>query len=194
MKSLMNLNSLTHLPEENLRHLKNRIGRWQGLVRVFIHPLYEKWRYGDSCEYLSEHCFLQSRNIEHAIIRLLNTDEENVPPIIIFEEHDFVHSLGMWLRESVDKVETTCYYMETQTNNPTIIGHHNNCADAWKEIENTFVNLGVKRILLGGMRLDVSTFETDWTGTSPYVGQCVGIALSYLSNRKGGCLMLKYQR
>ena len=47
-------------------------------------------------------------------------------------------------------------------------------------------DLGVKKILMGGMQFDVSEFKRDWTGKGPWVARCVGIALSHLSKDKAG--------
>jgi hypothetical protein len=58
--------------------------------------------------------------------------------------------------------------------------------DAWREFSDLLEELGVKKILIGGMQLEVSGHKTDWTEKDPWVGRCVGIALSHLSKDKAG--------
>ncbi len=176
---------LTELTQENGERLEERLRQCGGLIRIFVHPLYEKWRHGNWYRDKSE--YIQLVRIEEALIRLLSMSEEDAPPILILEEEAHEPTFERWLaREYQEGTRTKPYFIRTLPDNPTpaIVGESE--ADIWTRFRKLLKILGVKKILLGGLRLEVDSTKKDWTGKGPWVARCVGIALSYLAKEKGG--------
>ena len=151
------------------------------MVRIFVHPLYEKQR-GNEPLYIADPQMVKLVHIEQTLIRLLARPAEVTPPIIIMEEAVYVEKLQEWLKN----YSTDCYYVGTDRNNPTpSLGDYSK-AESWKLYTDALKELGVQKILMGGMQLEVSDYLTDWTNKKPWTSRCVGIALSYLARAKAG--------
>lgn len=163
--------NIFRLEPERKEALKARIALWNGLVWVFIHPLYNARSFYD---------------IEEGLSRLVCMPSETVPPIIIFEEREYVKFLSLWLKHENRDTDFHCSMVETDLNDSTPFGYGEECrAYGWKTVTDKFKELGIRRILMGGGWLEIMK-NPDWTGKPPYMEQCVGIALSHLSNKKGG--------
>ena len=167
--------NIFRLEPKRIAALKSRIASWDGLVRVFIHPMYEMWRGNGG-----------SFRIERGLSRLVRMPPAMVPPIIIFEEQEYATQLSLWLKYENQDTGLNCYTVETEPDDPTPFGYEKEYrAYGWGAVSDKFKKLGIRRILMGGVRLEI-VGEPDWTGKSPFMCQCVGIALSHLSNRKAG--------
>ncbi len=167
------------------RVLKKRIKEWNGLVRIFVHPLFEKWHW-PADQYVSHHCNRRLIKIEEVLSRILVMPEKKTPPVIIMEEGHFVKNLQAWLAQNPNGAsQRNTYCIATWSGNPTPDGF-NSKHEAWDFLITLFRQLGVKKILMGGMQFSVATYKTDWTGKPPYCDRCIGIALSYLSRDKAG--------
>jgi len=178
------------LTSEKSQELKARIEKWHGLVRMFVHPMYEKWR-GHEEQYRNDSKFAKLIQIEQVLAKLLAMPEEKTPPIIIMEEKDYVVKLQQWLKENpVGSSQGGVYFVRTLPKFPTpwLKGReYNDYAGAWEKLIETLDDCGVKKILMGGMRLKVSSYKgKDWTGKDPFIESCVGIAMSHLSKDKAG--------
>jgi hypothetical protein len=160
--------------------LKGRIERWNGLIRIFVHPMYEKWR-GHEHRYINDPMLRRLVEIERGLLRLLRLAEDKTPPVIVMEEDVFISKLNDWLAEK--EIAHQTFVIQTLRSNPAPI-----CPEfsPWKNLTETLTRLGVNKIILGGIKLEVSNWHTDWTYKAPYVGRCVGITLSHLSRDKGG--------
>ncbi|MEK7128541.1 MAG: virulence protein RhuM/Fic/DOC family protein [Patescibacteria group bacterium] len=115
--------------------------------------------------------------------------EDKTPPMIILEEARYVEKLKVWLTENPKgNSQNGVYFVSTGpgSGNPTPQVKDKSEDEAWKVLSNKLTDLGVKKILMGGMQFDVSEFKRDWTGKGPWVARCVGIALSHLSKDKAG--------
>lgn len=199
-KPIENTLDLLKLSPEQKEKLKKRIAKWNGLVRIFVHPLFEKWREGEYDNQNSDapHDNLQ---IEKALSRILAIDKENVPPLIIMEEEEFVPEFKKWLETIYKSSQETLYLVNTFPQNPSpkikiqklpsfkdamrsINDPRND--PAWKALEKTLQQVGVRKILLGGMTFEMDEEKKDWTHKDPWMGRCIGIAMSHLSKNKGG--------
>lgn len=181
------MNDLLELTPRQVDSLRLRVIEWNGLVRVFVHPMFEKWHYPP--DQYSEHLDHKKLvEIEKALSRLVTLPEIKTPPIIIMEEHYRIENLENWLvRNHFGRAQLNIYYVRTweNTSHPMI----DPCAyfpPQWEPLVNRLDSVGVKKILMGGMQLTASDHGSDWTGKKPRVDYCVGVALSYLSNDKAG--------
>src|SRR3989338_3660479 len=104
--------NIFRLEQERTAALKARIASWKGLARVFVHPLYERWRGNEG-----------SLKIEAGLSRLLLMPSDTSPPIIIFEEKECAEHLSMWLKYEKLDPWFNCYTVETQPDNPTLLGY-----------------------------------------------------------------------
>jgi hypothetical protein len=173
--------------------LAKRTSRWNGLVRIFVHPLYEKWAtHGVSRYPKYKKDALRHKEIETGLIRLLSMPEDKTPPIITFEEHWSLACFQNWLSDLPRSQPLNIpYVIDTMGCSPNPYSRHHDPRVEWDKLKATLIELGVQRILIGGISLDVAhKYGTDtlvdWTGKNPYVSRCVGIVLSHLSEDKAG--------
>ncbi|MEK7539116.1 MAG: hypothetical protein AAB595_00525 [Patescibacteria group bacterium] len=175
-----------NLDASETERLKNRVEKWHGLVRIFVHPMYEKWR-GNEEQYANDPKEVKLVQIEQVLAKLLAMPKEKTPPIIIMEEAVYVSKLQGWLKENLAGLsQGGVYFVKTIPNSPTPQLEGENNREVWDKLIKALDDCGVKKILMGGMRLEVSSYKHDWTLKNPYVSRCVGIALSYLSKDKAG--------
>lgn len=198
-KPIEKVHDLLSLSPEQKAELMKSIEKWKGLVRIFVHPLFEKWRYGEE-NY--DHTYASDLiQIKKTLSRILAIDEEKAPPLIIMEEQEFVPELKKWMENNNPKINSqkVIYLVNTRLNNPTpdrvkllteeelMQSMYEPSNDpAWKILKKTLQEVGVQKILLGGMNFKASKNKIDWTGKGPHVDHCVGIALSHLAKNKGG--------
>lgn len=175
--------NILRMEPERTETLKSRIALHKGLVRIFIHPLYERWQGNGG-----------STHIENGLSRLLQMPPESTPPIIIFEEHAYKKSLELWLKyEGLDQ-NFNCYLVETEPDDSTPLGWDEDVrAYGWETVTKKFNELGIRRVIMGGTRLELVS-KPDWTGKPPFMQQCVGIAFSHLSKMKAGIFDVKLDR
>lgn len=182
---------LLNLSAPEMEQLKSRIEKWKGLVRMFVHPMYEKWRVGRE-HYADDPKNVELLQIEDTLAKLLAMPEDKTPPMIILEEAKYVKKLESWLKENPQgNSQNGVYFVETLLNQPEPKIQGEFLDGAWKILSDKLTELGVKKILMGGMQLEVSEFKRDWTHRGPWVARCVGIALSKikLENLKLNCLL-----
>lgn len=175
--------NIFRMEPERTDALKTRIAINNALVMVFIHPLYERWQGTGG-----------SPHIEEGLSRLLQMPYDTTPPIIIFEERAYAKGLGLWLKYEGLDPNFNCCMVETEPDDPTPLGWDKEYrAYGWKTVTEKFNELGIRRIIMGGTRLELVS-EPDWTGKPPFMQQCVGIAFSHLSEIKGGTFDVKIDR
>lgn len=155
------LKILYNLSKEEKGQLGDRITQWHGLVRIFIHPFY----------YMPQEIpegqagFQRMREMQKGLKRLLALPSSKVPPIIIFqeaEELDDLHFVGCptenfyviptWVASSTPFLEGR-------------FGPIREMEKEWHDLTKILTELGVRKILVGGMyyRVDqpFSPLETD---------------------------------
>lgn len=192
--------NLLELAPGEKQKLQDRIEKWHGLVRIFVHPMYEKWR-GNEEQYLKDPDKIKLVQIERVLAELLAMPEEKTPPIIIMEETAYASKVQEWLRDNpAGSSQNGVYFVKTCPNNSTPqLTDKEELTDeekraAWDKLIETLDDCGVKKILIGGMQLELGPYgindwgecAPDWTGKDPYMSRCVGIAISYLSKDKAG--------
>jgi|SRR3989344_1322155 len=192
-KPIENVHDLLNLSPEEKEILKKRVEQWGGLVRIFVHPLFEKWRDG---EYETYESYIRDENIEieKTLSRILAIDKGKVPPLIIMQEKKFMSEFKKWLKTIRKPSQETVYFVKTFSTNPapSIEGKERSdvgeahTIPSWKNLKDTLKEIGVKKIFLGGTKFEMSEYEKDWTDKDPFMGGCVGIAMSVLSKDKGG--------
>ncbi|KKQ04026.1 MAG: hypothetical protein US18_C0021G0004 [Parcubacteria group bacterium GW2011_GWB1_36_5] len=176
---------LFELTSKEKQALQERIEKWQGLVRIFVHPMYEKWR-GNESEYINDPDNQKLVQIEEVLSKLLAMPENKTPPIVIMEERVFIKELEKWLKEnSQGSSQEGVYFVKTCRDDPTP-KLRKITTDPWKLLTEILRGLGVRKILIGGMQLGVLWHKKDWTQKDPFLERCVGIAISHLSKDKGG--------
>ena len=131
MNTIPNILNLT--PEE-AEGLRERVDRWNGLVRIFIHPLYEKWR-GHEEKYIHDKLH-RLTEIETVLTRLVSMPQDMTPPIIVFEEQRHSAQFTDWIAKK-SRGEMNCYVVETADNNPTPYGSAFRDTE-WKKLEMIF--------------------------------------------------------
>lgn len=192
-KTIENIHDLLSLSSVEKNRLKKRIEKWDGLVRIFVHPMYEKWR-GHEEKYINDPEEVKLVEIERVLSKLIAMPESKTPPIIIMEERIFIKKLEKWLVENPQgSSQKGIYFVKTRLNNPApdleikeAYFHPSPDTEAWKPLSDTLRELGVRKILLGGIKLGVLFHKKDWTQKDPFLEFCVGIAMSHLSKDKGG--------
>lgn len=185
-KEPVKIYDILNLSPEEVRHLRSRIEKWAGLVRIFVHPMYEKWMHSQEI-YLNHTNGKELEKIENFLAKLLAMPEEKTPPIIIMEETKYITALQNWLKTnpqgaSQDKV----FLVKTRPDNFRPDLENKNEKESWKILIDKLTDLGVKKILMGGMYFATNEFERDWTKRGPGMSYCVGIAMSHLSKDKAG--------
>lgn len=165
--------------EENL--LKKRIEENQGLIRVFVHPYFEK-----ISPFLNKKRAEQMKVMNLALQKILSLPEEKTPPILFFEEEEEIPQL----EEGIGDIElkNKIYTIPTFSCNPgpRINKEEFNVKTIeknWKVVIDKLKSLEVKKILIGGIQLLAfaeASFSPDKSDEIKYQG-CVGGAINHLS-------------
>lgn len=183
------MNDLLKLTWQQKELLRLRIHMWNGLVRIFVHPLFEKWHYPNN-QYHTHPDYQRLIQIEQTVSRLLAIPEIKTPPIIIMEEHHRITNLNRWFVRGgyfEQQFQQHPYYLKTFENeSKPFLPRIPRWKASWRTVIKILDSLGVKKILIGGMQFEASHFTNDWTGKPPWVSGCVGIALCHLSKDKAG--------
>ncbi len=196
-KPVEKIHDFLNLSPEDKEKLRKRIEKWNGLVRIIVHPLYENWRSDQDEDMMNDHPYREDIvEVEKVLSRLISLDESKTPPLIIMEEKDNIPKLIAWLKAVSKPIQENIYSVATLPNNPTpgiekvsqeeIISNTTRYDPRWKALEKALEEIGVKKILLGGMQFQTSVKKNDWTNKHPWVGFCIGIAMSHLAKDKGG--------
>lgn len=175
---------ILNLNMEEQDSLRQRIKKYDGLVRIFVHPLFDKWR-GNEHEYISKqrpHPYAKIREIEEVLANLASMETEDTPPIIIFEEQKYSYELYQWLKHGMPKeAHNELYLVETHTKSSDPIMAVKGEGQGWNKLTTLFQGLGVKKILLGGTQLNLIDAKT-----RIIYNNCVGNLFEHLAKEKGG--------
>ena len=112
------------------------------------------------------------------------------PPVIVMEEYIFAKRMDQWLTDKQTYSSAPVYRVLTEVDNPQPLlpnqDPYHNTEKAYGALIKTLRHIGVKKIVIGGMQFETDSRKTDWTYKPPWVGRCVGKALSWLSKDKAG--------
>jgi len=168
--------------------LKERIEKAKGLIRVFIHPDFERYSEFENIKDQPED-IEKLKEAEVVFRKILSSESETVPPLFIFEDgvdnNDFEGKekrLGELATQDVYIIRTTFANPDPlplgqertySWNLFTKIGDEEKSL-MWKWLIEEFKKLGVKKILLGGLEFYV-TGDKDKSHSG-----CMGTAMNKL--------------
>jgi len=186
------------------QRLQERVAAFHGLVRVFIHPFYE--RYGKTqCfqEYIHNNQYPKIGIIEKGMARILSLPPEITPPVFVFEEWNNLHETALTIAGMNQNSGNEIYFVPTQVNRsePKFTREYVDDVECgnWTRLSEYFRKLNVDTVLIGGMRLTISNIEDpqiledSWTAFRRFliqygavnakfsIDRCVGQAISRLS-------------
>lgn len=158
--------------QENL--LRQRIEENQGLIRIFVHPHFEKLPLTISPE---KNDRMKVMNL--ALQRMIALPGEKIPPIFFFEEEGEIPRLeriikSIGLKNKIYTIPTFPLSPE-----PSIIGMNQGESEEknWGIIIEKLKSAGVKKIIIGGTKFLTYVLEPDEV---KFLG-CVGEAMNRLS-------------
>lgn len=192
---------------EQIKELQKSIEEHNGLVRIFVHPDYTN--YADYEKDRRGHQMAKKlQQMNEALKRILSSDDEKTPPIIILESQlglsdklkrlKIFSGTGVTYRDQVEiwqelraqgKESHSDELRQFQLTNDTYIIPTAFAApmpfiedaatekDAWEKLNKKLLELGVKKILIGGNELYTSDLKNeDW------LGGCLGHTIEELKN------------
>lgn len=133
------------LSENDKLHLVERIKKWNGIIRIFVHPLYIHYYPKKAADFYKGQEFTKV-----GLERVISLDETRTPAVIIFEEHTKVTKMTEALSSTTKQ---KVYIVKTEESDPDIHVEDNSSIDAiksWFQLRDYLVSLGVKKILIGG--------------------------------------------
>ena len=144
------------------QRLKTRIAASHGLVRVFIHPYYEK--YTNSKDYrdrIIDNQYPKIDAIEKGLARILSLPPEKTPPVIIFEESNKLNETARTIADINQNSGNEVYLVPTRRgkSEPLFHGDDAECWNGWQKIFEYFKQWQVTKTLIGGCRLTISNSE-----------------------------------
>ncbi|MFY9462404.1 MAG: hypothetical protein WAP51_04350 [Candidatus Sungiibacteriota bacterium] len=183
------------LGSEEEQQLKVRVADFNGLVRILIHPDYEKTHIRDSSKD-SEEWRKKLKTVENAIQKIFASDPQKTPPVLIFEEQPQIVGFKERLQ---GKIKNELYLVPTynETSTPKLTppetpsGKEPSQSTSWEEFSKKLQALGVTKILIGGMWFIVAEKGENIPGWLKSVESeknkkllyCVGIAVEQLSKQ-----------
>jgi len=134
-----------NLNNKEKKLLATRVGRWQGLVRIFVHPFFTEYKGPYGYDYYPK----TDCRVSIGLKRLLRLPEKKTPPIMILEEAASLHTTRDKL--SGYSINQKAYFVATIRDNPTPTGFEDGFAHLAEELK----SVGVNRVLIGGIYLHV---------------------------------------
>ena len=157
--STINIASIS--PSQTQR-LQERVAAFHGLVRVFIHPYYEK--YTNSKEYrdrIIDNQYPKIDAIEKGLARILSLPPEKTPPVIIFEESSKLNETARTLADINQDSGNEVYLVPTRRGKSEPLFHGDDAEwwSGWQRIFEYFKQWKVTNTLIGGCRLTIVNSE-----------------------------------
>lgn len=166
------------LTSEEVVDLKERVDKWNGVIRVFVHPFFIEHGYAKQ----THHHFPNQERTGNVLKRLVSKHESKTPPILILQESESIDKAGKELEKSSQRV----LIVQTVENDPDL--DHGRSFDDLKEF---LKKIGVKRVLVGGQFLFIDAEEVDnndgtlviperygYEDMEPWLGGCTGKAIN----------------
>lgn len=169
------------LTEEERETLKSRIAESQGLVRIVIHPYYLKQiaSLSDSSEYKIKLHGPRATIVEESFDRMLKA--KSTVPIMLFDSEERIGGTKQKIDPILKASGNELYLVPTYDASPVPSAKVSKSVEGeWKFFIDIMKNLGVKRLIVGGMYLfvDVSIGSKQ---NSENLRGCVGVAIDALS-------------
>lgn len=155
--------NITYISPEQTQWLQTRIAANEGLIRIFMHPRYEKSK---NSQYYDKHVkyglYPRLDRIEKGIFSILSHAPETTPPVFIFEQFkDLNGTAGFFANEisgnEIYMVPTQIIKSEPKFSEPYVYDKVPN--NNWERLIECFDGWGVKNILIGGMRFSFRFVE-----------------------------------
>lgn len=169
------------LPEPDLKILKNEIKDSKNLIRIFVHPYFEEPQKKMSRR--EE----KIEKMQGVIEKVLGSKSEKVPPIFVMEEEDRISRLKYLIQ---DIIANKVYIIPTYSGSPEPKFKPKGALkekefflpakETWEKLIKKFKNLGVEKIIIGGMYLGVSN-SLYGKEKEPRLLRCVGDTINHLS-------------
>lgn len=174
--------SLFELTDEEKNLLSQRIKEANGLVRIFVHPYYQKYKVArgyvpprpieDEPEEKTK-----KETLNRAILKMAKLTPEKTPPIFFFEEFERVNEF----KKKVEGVlRNEFYIVPTEPSEPKPKIDSEDLVDSWHTLSNKLHELEVKKILIGGMYFEVNYERPRPEGDDSPLWQCVGVTIDNL--------------
>jgi hypothetical protein len=172
------------LNAEQISHLKERIEKSKGVIRMFMHPFYDK-----SYAFKSANNEQTPDSMRQGLKRLVRLPEEKTPPIFIFEEEENYLNL---LEKLLADLNQDIYIIPTHRDSgrlslkshDDVVKYLSNIYESNKRnyqiLADKLADVGTKEILLGGMSLLIYKNEHP---EDTLVKGCVSSPLRLLSTR-----------
>lgn len=193
--SAMGILDLASLFRKQLDDLKEEICQSKGLLRVFVHPFFEEYSTKERFQNASPTA--KATEISNLILRLIENDSKNKPPILILEDYRYEEETRKRLLSHIPKGQKL-YILKTyhEMGIPRFTQEYLDEEKEWPKLYTVLDEVGVKRVLIGGMNLGVNVGVTngnyalnrqmqekgaindEWS-----VGQCVGRVAGRLSQK-----------
>lgn len=195
------------LSAEQTQTLKKKIEEHRGLVRIFVHPEYLEYAWGEEIDHNQE-MVKKLKQMNEAMKRMLSSEDKKTPPIIIMEGQlglldkmkkwklfdekgiTYADQVEVWLELRAQGKEkhqadlqkyplaNDTYIIPTAFANPMpLIDDMETEKDAWKKLNDQLLELGVTKILIAGNELHLPEVENDST-----LGGCLAITIEELKN------------
>lgn len=147
--------------DPDVLELKNRIAKYNGTVRIMVHPLFE------FNEESRKEVFPRAEETERGLKTLIAKGKEGSPAMFIFEESRSINQTQEYLQNEIKQAGNVIYYIPTAASDPRpdileIPGNTDELPGAWNRIYAMFQKAGVKEALIGGIILKMfKTYESD---------------------------------
>jgi len=169
----LRIHNLLELDPAQEEALRARILESNGIIRVFVHPYFNlNQKDGDRNKDIVK--------MQDVLSKMINSQSEKVPPIIIFEEVTQIGNLRTHLNCNAQNLRDI-YVVPTKPNNATPFSVDNQTAHgydfmlAWHSLRKKLKALGVTRVIISGMN-----FEKMNNGEKQEMSGCVGLAAGHL--------------
>lgn len=192
---LPKVHDFLHLSDQEIADLRGRLDKFDGTMRIFVHPAYRIYRdtEGRTDRQRAVDSKLSS-DILTFLVKTLRTNKEECPPILVMDEHiegeNIDEQLKQLYEETTAESNNEIYTARTAENNPTPIfeeipggGDEKNYIDEhydelWSRFLDILSGVGVKKVILAGSdfkirsraELDALTDE-DLAGYKPFIRQ-----------------------
>lgn len=174
--------SLFELTDEEKNLLRQRVEKSKGLIRVFVHPYYQKYKIARG--YFPPRPIedepeerIKKETLNRAILQMAELAPEKTPPIFFFEEFERVNEFK---KKIEDVLRNEFYIIPTEPSEPKPKIDSEDLIDSWHTLSSKLHELGVKKILIGGMYFEVNYERPRPEGDDSPLWQCVGVTIDNL--------------
>lgn len=180
------------------KRLRENIEKLNGVVRVFIHPDFEEYSVFKGTQKIQKEA-QRLEQAEAAFQRILSSQSEDLPELFIFETAQDIDEFEEKVARIEEIAKRDVYSIRTEFANPDPLSPHRKKsyewqflrgwtwfggkkitdeerAGMWEMLINKFKQLGVRKILIGGLELYMPQKEGE------QYGGCLGKAIKHLKD------------